>query len=192
MKNSVILTLMLAVILALTAFAQTPIMEIQKNENKDEKVEKNIDQSHKFFAVGLNNEVWELLGKEDRTYDDDQEMIRAAYASLYHWSKIGDPINIQRGEWLISHVWAILEQPGPAVYHAEQCFSLTRKLELDGFDLAYSCEALARAFACAGEKDKATKYFGNAKEAGNKIEKKEDAKLFMGDLKTGPWFGIIE
>ena len=168
------------------------ILDIKKDQiTKLEKIaQMSKEEAHKFFAVDLNNRVWGYLEKSDRTETEDNEMIWSAYASLYHWSIIGEPVNIQRGEWMISHVWAILGKPESAVYHAERCWKLTEERGLVDFDLGYAHEALARAYACAGDKKKALNEYSRAEEVGKAIKGKEDAKMFLGDLEKGHWFGI--
>lgn len=147
-------------------------------------------ECHKKFAIDMNNLVWNLLGKEKRTDKDNETMINAAHASCYHWSKVGTEINLQRGEWLISHVYANLNRPEPALYHARKCMELTEQNDFVDFDLAYAYEAMARALASASEKKECMKYIELAEEAGKKIEKKEDRKLFFSDFETGPWYGM--
>jgi hypothetical protein len=56
------------------------------------------------------------------------------------------------------------------------------------FDLAYAYEALARALALAGSRDECQKYIALAREAGDKIEEKDDKDLFFGDLETVPGY----
>ncbi len=158
----------------------------------EEEVKLTEYQAHEFFSAELNNRVWELLGKADRTDEEDNEMIWAAYASLYHWSVIGLPVNIQRGEWMISHVWAVLGHSESALYHADRCWQLTEKLQLVGFDRGYALEALARANASAGNIDIAQSYFAEAKAYVDHIHNPEDAELYLSDLHTGPWFGLFE
>lgn len=148
------------------------------------------EQCHKKFAVDCNNEVWGLLSKESRTMEEDENMIHAAHASHYHWGRIGKPINVQRGHWLISHVYAVLNIPDQALYHAKKCLALTEEHGFVDFDLAYTYEAMARANAAAGDEKEAVKYLNLAREAAEKIELNEDRKLFISDLKTGPWYGI--
>ncbi len=156
--------------------------------NKEKKY--SAQECHKKFAIELNNLVWDLLGKTDRTKEEDERMIHAAHASCYHWGEIGEPINLQRGEWMISHVYAILNRQEPALYHAKECMELTEKHKFVDFDLAYAYEAMARAYAATGEKSECEKYMGLAKEAGEKIEGEENKKIFIGDFKSGPWYGM--
>jgi hypothetical protein len=51
-------------------------------------------------------------------------------------------------------------------------------------------ETLARAYACAGDPDRALENYSNAEAVGKAIENEEDAKMFLDDLKNSHWFGI--
>lgn len=143
-------------------------------------------ECHKKFAVDLNNLVWSLLGKKDRTKDEDEIMIHSAHASCFHWSKVGTSVNLQRGEWLISHVYAVLNRPEGAVNYAKRCMEITQENNFVDFDLAYAYEGMARAYAVAGDKPRCEKYIKLAQEAGEKIKEKEDKKLFLVILKQNP------
>ena len=114
---------------------------------------------HQKFAGDLNNLVWSFLGKNDRTQEEDDIMVHAAHASYFHWSKVGKAINLQRGEWMISHVYAVLNRPESALYHA-----------------------------AIGEKSKCAEYSKLAKKAGDEIKNKENRELFFSDFETGPWY----
>lgn len=137
----------------------------------------------------LNNLVWQLLQK-DRTEEDDQRMIHAAHASCYHWSIGGTVVNISRGEWLISHAYAVLGRSEPALHHARRCFQICKENEIGDFDIAYAYEGLARALAAAGQKAEADRQLVLAREAGGRIAEEEDRDMFFQDLKSGPWYGL--
>jgi hypothetical protein len=62
--------------------------------------------------------------------------------------------------------------------------------EMAPFDLAYACEAIARASALAGDEHEATRYLELAREAGTRITDAEDRQIFEGDLNGGNWYGI--
>ena len=148
------------------------------------------EEFNKKFAVGLNNLVWSLLEKKDRTKGEDEKMINAAYASLYHWSIVGEAINFQRGHWMISHVYAVQGRPEPALYHAKECMQLTQQHGFEDFDLAYAYEAMARAYAVNRKRSECQKYVKLAIEAGEKIKAEEDRKIFFSDFEKGPWYGM--
>lgn len=145
-------------------------------------------ESHQKFAGDLNNLVWSFLGKNNRTQEEDDIMVHAAHASYFHWSKVGKAINLQRGEWMISHVYAVLNRPESALYHAQRCLEITGQHKFIDFDLAYAYEAMARAYAAIGEKSKCAEYSKLAKKAGDEIKNKENRELFFSDFETGPWY----
>jgi hypothetical protein len=160
----------------------------EEKMEEDEKLTK--EEYHKKFAVELFNLVWTLLGKEDRTKSDDDKMINAAYASLYHWSVVGKAINSQRGHWMVSRVYSVLARPEPALYHAQKCMELTQQHNFVDFDLAFAYEAMARAYAANRNRAECQKYVKLALEAGEKIKGEEDRKYFFSDFEKGPWYGM--
>jgi hypothetical protein len=60
------------------------------------------------LAADLFNHTWTLLEKQDRTAAEDDEMIHSAHASRYHRGEVdvGEPVNLARGEWQCSRVYA--------------------------------------------------------------------------------------
>jgi hypothetical protein len=141
-------------------------------------------ECHKRFAVNCFNLVWSLLDKKDRTKEEDDKMVHAAHASRFHWGEIGTPLEFERGEWQISRVYSILKRPQPAIYHAARCLEICKTNNIGDFDMAFAYEAMARAHSVAGNKTKCEEYIELAKEAGEKIEKKEDKDYFFSELKT--------
>jgi hypothetical protein len=140
--------------------------------------------THKSFAVKCFNQTWDWIEKEDRTQEETNCMINAAHASRYHWEYAGDAVNLARGEWLISRVYAILKRIEPCRYHADQCYKITIEHDLKDFDLAFAYEAKARACSMAGDQVMAAKYITLGKEAGAKISAPEDRKYFFSQLNS--------
>src|SRR5438445_221942 len=114
------------------------------------------------------------------------QMIHMAYASRYHWSVVGGPKEAAIGEWQISHVYALLRRPEPALYHAQRSLEICEDGGIDDFPLAYAYEALARAFAIAGKARLREACLKLAKGAGAKIADKEERFQFIRDLRTVP------
>ena len=50
-----------------------------------DEIEFDVNQAHTYFAKKVNGRVWELLEKEERTREEDDEMVHAAHTSLFHW-----------------------------------------------------------------------------------------------------------
>lgn len=150
----------------------------------------SIKECHKKFAVDSFNLVWSLLDKKDRTKEEDDKMVHATHTSRFHWGEIGTPLEVERGEWQVSRVYSVLNRPQPALYHAQRCLEICRENNIGDFDIAFAYEAMARANAALGKKSEYEKYFQLAKEAGEKIKGKEDKDVFIGDLESGPWYGM--
>jgi hypothetical protein len=152
-----------------------------------------LEQAHEKFAKSLNGKTWELLGKENRTREDDEMMVLSASASLYHWLQIGTAVHAQRGEWLLAHVFTILKKAEPAMEHAVRCLEITaaNPREMKDFDLAYAEEVFARVYALKGDATLAKEIHGKAILLGLAIDDPEDRKIFELDLAAEPWFGMV-
>jgi hypothetical protein len=141
-------------------------------------------EEHKKFAISLFNLTWSLLDKKDRTREEDDRMIHAAHASRYHWGEIGTPLEFERGEWQISRVYSVLKRSEPALFHAKRCLDICKKNNIGDFDIAFAYEAIARALSITRDVAECEKYLLLAKEAGERIAKKEDKDYFFSELKT--------
>ena len=137
---------------------------------------------HRRFAVDLFNLVWDLLDKEERTADEDDKMVHAAHASRYHWGEIGTPLHFERGEWQVSRVYSVLNRSEPAIYHAQRCLAICTENEIGDFDIAFAYEALARAYAVAGDVGKSEEYLKLGEQAGEQIEDEDNREYFLSEL----------
>jgi hypothetical protein len=141
-------------------------------------------ESHRKFAVDLFNLVWDLLDKGERSKEEDDRMLHAAHASRFHWGEIGTPLEFERGEWQISRVYAVLNRPQAAIYHAQRCLDICTANQIGDFDIAFAYEALARAYAIAGESEKSREYIRLAEQAGEQIEDEGNRGYFLSELET--------
>jgi len=142
-----------------------------------------LSEAHAHFSRTVNGEVWGYLEKSERSPEDNEQMVYAAFASAYHWLHAGNPLNQQRAEWLISHVLALTGQPESALLHARRCLELTQAHPdlMQDFDRAYAYESMARALALASSPE-APHYRQLAEQAGNAIQDAEDQKFFWSDF----------
>ena len=115
------------------------------------------DELHRRLGAELFNRVWDLLALEERTPEQDDDMIHTVHASRYHWSQLGEGPRSARGEWLCSWVYSELGRAEPALYHAHRCEAICRRYadDLEDFDLPAMHEALARAHLVAGNREEA-------------------------------------
>lgn len=142
----------------------------------------------RLLGAQLFNETWRLLEKEARSRDDDDRMIHTAHASRYHWGRAASATSahLARGEWQISRVYAVLGRPEPALHHARRVLDLCRENGIGDLDLAFAHEAMARAYAVAGDGDAARAATDQALAAAEDITEDEDRDLLLADLATIP------
>jgi hypothetical protein len=140
-------------------------------------------EAHREWGRRSNQRVWAMLGDGKPTDADAiREVVEAAHASLWHWTYAGGSLERQRGEWLISHVYALLGDGPNALRYAQRCWEVTEAEGYVDFDFAYACEALARAHAVTGDAALAAEWRARATEAGARIADAEDRKTFEADL----------
>ncbi len=141
-------------------------------------------QWHKKLAQETFNAVWDLMDKTDRTDYETLRMIHTAHASLFHWSYMGEAVNMARGEWQVSRVYCVAKMPESALFHAKRSLEICQYAELGGFDLAFGYEAVARAQKLSGNPEEAEKLVMKAKEIAKLIEKEDDREYFLSELMT--------
>ena len=137
--------------------------------------------------------TWDLLDKSDRNMEDEEKLADYAHSSLAHWRKAGIEINLQRGFWLLSRVYAVLNQSEPAKKYAKRClqFTLEYPAQMEDFDVAFAYEAMARSFALTGETEEFQKNYHLAEETGKSIKNEGDREVFQNEFLSGDWFGCV-
>ena len=143
--------------------------------------------AHRQLGVTLFNQVWQLLEAEQRTDEQDDEMLHAAHASRLHWARSAAPDLPQRvavGEWQCSRVYAVLGRAEPALHHARRCLAMAEAGGLEDWVLASACEAMARAAMVAGDQAGVEKWRARAWEAVAAISDEEDREVIESDLAT--------
>ncbi|MDX6199554.1 MAG: hypothetical protein QOJ79_2705 [Actinomycetota bacterium] len=135
-------------------------------------------------AVDLFNAVWRQLERTDRTADDDAAMVHMAHASVHHWAQVGTEVNLARGEWQVSRVYAAVGRGEPALWHAQRCLDLCARNGFEDWDLAYAHEAMARSYAVLGDGAACERHVASARDI--EIAEEDDRELLEKDLATIP------
>ena len=143
-------------------------------------------EAERQLAVDLFNRAWTLMETDERTEEQDDELINTAHASAYHWTRVGTPANRARSEWQLSRAYTVLDRPEPALHHARRCLAYCEENPeaIEDWDLPYAHEALARAHALAGEADVAGRHAAAARELAAGVGGAEDRKHLEADLGT--------
>jgi hypothetical protein len=139
---------------------------------------------HKKQAVHNFNATWDLMEKENRTQEEDFQMIHTAHASRFHWGEIGTPLEFSRGEWQISRVYSLLGRFESAQSHAKYCLELCELNQIGDFDYAFAHEALARAYKAGNDLSSMEKHLKLAYKAAEDISEEGDRNYLLSELKS--------
>jgi tetratricopeptide (TPR) repeat protein len=139
-----------------------------------------LPQAHRWFAVELNNQAWDLLEKIDRSADDTERMIHAAHAACFHWLQVGNLLNHLRAQNLLATVYARAGHAEAAVRHAEKCLALSHEAgaQQSPFDLATVHGCLAAAYRVAGRPAPALAAQQQATSAADQLTDPADRAVF--------------
>jgi DNA-binding transcriptional MerR regulator len=141
--------------------------------------------THRQLGVDLYNSTWTLLEKADRTPAETDELIHRAHASRWHWGQVGElggPVNLARGEWLCSRVYALLGRGEPGVWHARRCVEINEAAGNGDWDIASAYEAMARALLVSGDRAGAAEWKAKATAALAGIAEADDREVIEKDL----------
>lgn len=133
-------------------------------------------------AIKLFNETWDLLDKTDRTDDDKRLMLHKTHTSFYLWTLVGEMVNYARGEWQVSHVYAVLGEGDLALLHGQKSLDLCLEHGFKGLDLAFGYEAVARAYAVLGDIEQAKVHKDLGLKACETIDNKQDRDYAKGEI----------
>ena len=139
-------------------------------------------EEHKKLGVNLFNQACDLIDQKVRSSEEDEMMINAAHASLYHWRQVGDAVNFARSEWQVSRVYSLCNRAEPALHHPANCLRICENNNIGDFDLAFAYEALSRAMALEHRTEEMEQYRVKAESVN--IQKKEDRDYFLTELAT--------
>ncbi len=129
------------------------------------------------------NHTWDFLDKKDRSAGDEEEMLHLVHASRFHWGLVGSPRNRAVGDWQVSRVYAALNQPSLSLRFARSSLEICQKNDLQEV-LATAFEAIARAYAVAGDYSSAKSYIEKAREQLSKLSlDDEDRETYLGQIR---------
>ena len=139
---------------------------------------------HRAEAADAFNATWELI-ESQRGLAEDEEMLRRAYASAYHWARAAGrtPVNAARSEWLLARTHLLVGDGTTSLRYADRCLVLCEQHGIGDLDLAYAHEARSRALTALGRDDDAAEALATAR--GVHVEDPEDRAAVARDLAAG-------
>lgn len=145
-------------------------------------------EAHKQFSAGNFNAAWELIEKQERSAEEQEQMRLLSMASIWHWTQRPDctPQNLSIGYWQASRVHAISGLPDEARRFGNLCLENSQAEGVAPFALAYAYEALARAEAMAGNVTKRDEHIVEARKVMERMTDADMVKYLESDLATIP------
>jgi len=138
--------------------------------------------AHRFFSAQCFNDAWDLIGKADRTPEEDEYLISVCHASLWHWRRRPDCASrhLSIGYWQLSRVYALVGEAANARKYGELCRDVSAA---EGPLLrGYACEALARAAMVGGDRAAVVRLKREAHLLATQVEDTDDRALLVNDL----------
>lgn len=141
-----------------------------------------MQQWHRTFAPRAFNYTWNLLDTEERTREQEEDMIAATLAQRFHWYQVGAPRNRAIGDWQVSRVFAVLGYADLARRFGERSLAVAIDNDLGPFVVGFAHEAIARAAADVDDLATFEEHVALARTALAQIEDAEERKALESDL----------
>ncbi|MDN4608226.1 hypothetical protein [Sporosarcina highlanderae] len=140
--------------------------------------------SHKQIAATCFNQVWDLLEKEVRTPEEQENMIHLCHSSFWHWTQAEECTeqNLSIGYWQLSRVYAVVGQGENSLNYAKRCIAVSEEAGLAPFYIGYGYEAAARACNVLGQSTESRRFKEVAYEYLEKMTDEGSKKLLVSDL----------
>ncbi len=151
-------------------------MEEEKKYTRDEAI--------KALAAGAFNKAWEYMDKKDRTDEDNDAMLAATFAQRHLWEKVGTPLNVERADWQISRVYAVLGKGSESLHFAKNCLVKVEENGIGDFDLPFAHEAMARAYALLSDKENCQRHYELGIKALDGVKDEGDKDYALSELNS--------
>jgi len=138
----------------------------------------DIEKWNRWFAIESNNLAWTLAENPARTPAQQEEMLNAAHASAFHWSRVSADLNTARADMLLGQVHALLGNASLAITHARRSYEYITSHESPDWEIALAHAVLANAAYAAQEPSLYAKQYALAKSLGDAISDNGDKEIF--------------
>ncbi|HVH25263.1 MAG TPA: hypothetical protein VM818_00840 [Vicinamibacterales bacterium] len=145
-----------------------------------------VARSHRWHAVQCNNAAWSLSELAARTAHQDAEMLDAAHAAAFHWSKVGSELQVIRAKMLLGHVHASLGHGELALRYATESYDSLAAQQTPDWELALAHAVLAHAAFAAAARDLQREHYAVARALGQAIADPEDKQIFFNTFNRIP------
>jgi hypothetical protein len=134
------------------------------------------------LATELYNRCWEILELPSRSNEDDVELMTAAFASRYHWLKVGSGEQWIVSDWMVARAAGVVGAPELSLVFAQRAHAAAQDRDSPDWLVASTAEGVARAYAAAGNAEEFAKWNALAGRLVEAIGDPEDRTLIAGQL----------
>ena len=138
------------------------------------------------LAAQANNRAWRLSESLERTSEDDEEMLQAAYASNYFWRIVGTENNKAHAAQLLAHVHALLGRPTDATRYWSQAEPVFLGRECQPWERACAFAIKASVASAAGQRDVHSSSYAEAERLIAALPDPEDREILYATLRVVP------
>lgn len=105
------------------------------------------DSYNRDLAAELYTLAWNLLDKKARTDEEEDLMLNAAHASIYHWRALGSYSDLAAGYLLLSRIYSHKRCFDMCLDYAEKCLDICEEKDIpeSDFDINWAYGAIASA-----------------------------------------------
>jgi hypothetical protein len=137
-----------------------------------------IEKWNRWFAIELNNLAWTLAENPARSPAQREEMLHAAHASAYHWSRVGGELHKIRADMLLGLVHALSGNGPLAIAYARRAHEYITAHESPDWEVALAHAVFAKAAYAAQEATLYAEQYALAKRCGDAISDIEEKEIF--------------
>jgi hypothetical protein len=144
------------------------------------------DVDHRKTAAESYNHCWDLLEREDRSQDDDIELLTSAFVSRYFWSLAGGPEQWAVSDWMVSRAAAAIGEGSLSLTFALRANSAVREFDAPDWLVASAAEGLARAYAALGNDQERDEWLRSSANLVEAVADDESRELIASQLASVP------
>ncbi len=138
------------------------------------------------LAKSTYNECWDLLENENRTSDEDDDLLATAFTSRYHWYAVGGGEQKIVSDWMVSRAAAAVGFGELSVRFAHRANEGVAAGDFPAWLRASVHEGLARAHATNGDAALRAEFLDLARRELENEPDDEDREIIAAQIDTVP------
>ena len=138
------------------------------------------------FAKSTYNRCWDLLENENRTSEEDDDLLATAFTSRYHWYAVGGGEQKIVSDWMVSRAAATVGFGELAIRFAHRASEAVAEGDYPAWLRASIYEGLARAHAANGDAALRGEFLDLARRELDNEPDDEDREIIADQIETVP------